>query len=239
MARFLGSITADQITKELSEILSEQGLKLNADKTETSSDIIKSSLKPDKRYWIVNKRIAENKQKWLIQLYLFSENYPNSGTIEKQLKEFLSVLEKSKKKDSNLKTLISLVTEIGVRNPRVIPTAIAILSIFISRIKLKENRIQLAKKIKSKFAQVPNSSFIMVWFQRLYLKIDKSELYDEPLCKKITNQEEIIWNSTWLNNKLKKIVEETSIIQSSGVRKTRIKVSKTEIKEIVSSKFYY
>lgn len=83
---------AEQIAKELSEILSNNGLKLNADKTSASSDIIKSSLKLDKRYWISNKVITGNKQKWLIQLYLLSEKFPNSGTIDTQMRNFLITL---------------------------------------------------------------------------------------------------------------------------------------------------
>ena len=233
------SFEAEQITKEISEILSGLGLRLNADKTEASDDIVKSSLKPDKRYWISNRRIAENKQKWLIQLYLLSENFPNSGTVDTQMKEFLKILDSSKKKDSNLETLISLVTEIGLRNPRVIPTVIAVLSIFIGRIPDKKDKLHIANKIKSKFSQIPNSSFIMVWFQRLYIKINNSEKYEEPLCKRVQDKTEIIWNSNWLNKSLKDIVDKTEIVEREKLKKTKSKVSKKEIKKIVSKKSYY
>lgn len=230
---------SEQITKELSEILTKLGLKLNADKTEASDDIIKSSIKPDKRYWISNRRIAENKQKWLIQIYLLSDKYPNSGTVDTQMREFLKVLESSKKKDSQLQTLISLVTEIALKNPRVIPTAMAILSIFLSRIDEKEIKIQLIEKIKLKFNEIPNSSFIMVWFQRLTLKVDGTESYNEPLCKKVFDEKQKIWNCEWLNNKFKKIIEESDIVKKEQVNKTASKVSKKEIKRILSKNSYY
>lgn len=233
------SLNAERIAKELSEILTELGMRLNADKTEASDDIIKSSIKPDKRYWISNKRIADNKQKWLIQLYLLSEKFPNSGTVDTQMRSFLKVLEKSKKKDGNLETLISLVTEISLRNPRVIPTAIAIISLFISRIEGKDEKLRIADKIKYKYNQIPNSSFIMVWFQRLYLKINKEEVYDEPLCKSVNDKNEKIWNNEWLNDKLKKIIEKTGIIDYDRVKKTRGKITKREIKKIVKKKNYY
>ncbi|GBE16946.1 reverse transcriptase [bacterium BMS3Abin15] len=229
---------AEQITKELSEILSNLGMKLNADKTTASDDIIKSSIKPDKRYWISNKIITGNKQKWLIQLYLLSEIFSNSGTIDTQMRDFLKVLENSKKNDQNLETLISLVTEIALRNPRVIPTAIAILSIFISRIKRNSNKIQLIEKIRIKFGQVPNSSLLMIWFQRLYLKINKSVEYSEPLCKKVINEEKMIWNSEWLNGSFKKIIDETPVIETELLKKTKSKFSKKEIKVLVSMKRY-
>lgn len=233
------SFLAEQIAKELSETLSDIGLKLNSNKTIASDDIIKSSLKPDKRYWISNKRITGSKQKWLIQLYLLSEKFPNSGTIETQMREFLIGLKKSKNKDVNLETLISLVTEISLRNPRVVPTCIAILSIFLSRIKNDKEKLALADKIKNKFKEIPNSSFMMVWFQRLHLKINKSEDYDEPLCKKITDNSVIIWNIEWLNDKLKNVFNETSIIEEKIFTETKKKVSKSEIKKIIKMTLFY
>lgn len=233
------SFEAEQIAKEHSEILSNIGLKLNADKTIASDDIIKSSLKPDKRYWISNKIITGNKQKWLIQLYLLSEKYPNSGTIDTQMREFLIVLQNSKKKDYNLKTLISLVTEIALRNPRVVPTCIAILSIFLSGINDDTEKLVLAEKIRNKFKEVPNSSFMMVWFQRLNLKINKTEIYTEPLCKKITDNSVVIWNIEWLNDKLKNVFNKTPIIEEKVIIKTKKKVSKSEIKKIIKKAGYY
>ncbi len=233
------SFEAEQITKELSEILSRLGLRLNADKTKDSDDIIKSSIKPDKRYWISNRRIAENKQKWLIQLYLLSEQFPNSGTVDMQMKKFLKTLENSKKKDSNIYTLISLVTEIGLRNPRVIPTVIAILSIFISRIPKKADKLQIVDKLKYKFSQMPNSSYIMVWFQRLNIKINKSEVHVEPLCKIVQDKSEIIWNSKWLTKSLREIIDKTEIVKVEELKKSKSKLSKKEIKGIVTKKSYY
>ena len=232
------SFEAEQITKELSEILSNIGLKLNAEKTMTSDDIIKSSIKPDKRYWISNKTITGNKQKWLIQIYLLSEQFPNSGTIDTQMRDFLTVLEKSKKEDHNLISLISIVTEISLRNPRVVPTCIAILSAFISKIKGSKNQMELVEKIRKKFREVPNSSFIMIWFQRLNLKINKTEIYDELLCKKVLDREIKIWNSDWLNPKLKKIINETPITKETIISKTKKKVSKSEIEKILKSTSY-
>ena len=233
------SFLAEEIAKELSEILSNIGLKLNAEKTIASNDIIKSSLKPDKRYWISNKTITGNKQNWLIQLYLLSEKFPNTGTIETQMRDFLIVLEKSKKKDNNLKTLISLVTEISLRNPRVVPTCIAILSIFLSRIKDDCDRLALADKIRNKFKEVPNSSFMMIWFQRLNLKINKDEIYDDSLCKKVSDNSVVIWNIDWLNNEFKNIFKNTTIINDRIITKTKEKVSKTEINKIIKKTSYY
>ena len=229
---------SDQIMKVLSEILSDMGLKLNAGKTEVSDDVIKSSIKPDKRYWIANKRITKNKQKWLIQLHLLSEMFPNSGTLDMQMREFLVVLKGSKKDDTNIETLVSLVTEIGFRNPRVYPTIVAILSLLINQMKDDSKKKSTINRIHNKFQQIPNSSLLMVWLQRLYLKLDESIEYDETLCKKVLKDDTQIWNVEWLNSKLKKLISQTPIIVTAKVDKLKDVVSKKEIKRIVTKRAY-
>lgn len=229
---------AEQITKALSEILTDMGLKLNASKTEASGNVIKSSIKPDKRYWIANQRITGNKQKWLIQLYLLSENFPNSGTLDTQMGDFLEVLNKSKRNDTNVETLISLVTEIAFRNPRVVPTAIAILSFLLKQIDGKHAKILILIRIYEKFQQIPNSSFLKIWLQRLSIKIDKSIVYDESLCNKVLDNSEKIWNVEWLNKNLKDKIEKTPIIISSKVKTLRAVVSKKEVERMARRKAY-
>jgi len=230
---------AEQIAKSLSEILSDLGLKLNAEKTVASDNIVKSSIKPDKRYWIENKRTTENIQNWLIQLHLLSEKFPNSGTLETQLREFLKHIEKSKKKIRNIEVLISLVTEIAFRNPRVSPIAISILNIFISKIKNKSHKKELVRKIQNKFKQVPNSALLKVWLQRLFLKADKSYKYDEKLCKKVTDNNQKIWDAEWVKGELKDIIYKTPIVIDETIKNLKIKPSKEEIKKVSKRKLYF
>lgn len=79
----------------------------------------------------------------------------------------------------------------------------------------------------------------MIWFQRLNLKINKTENYDELLCKKVLDKDIKIWNSDWLNPKLKKIINETPITKETIIAKTKKKVSKSEIEKILKSASYY
>lgn len=233
------SLLTEEISKYLAEILSELGMKINAEKTKSSNDLIKSAIKSDKKHWILNKRIAGNKQKWLLQLYFLSQDYPNSGTIDTELREFLKVLEKSKKTDYDIITLVSLTTQIAIRNPRVIPTAIAILSIFLSKIKNGKEKKILIRNIEKSFTSIPNSSFIMIWFQRLYLSIEKSINFEESLCKKVKNKNQEIWNSEWLNNGLKDIIKNTEVVEYDKVKKSKTKLSKIEFKFITGKVDYY
>jgi len=230
---------AEIITKMLSEILTGLGLKLNADKTKATDNVIKSSLKPDKLYWIQYKRKTENKQKWLIQLYMLGEQFPNSGVLDTQMNEFLLFLERIKRKDRNVESLISITTEIAFRNPRVAPRAIAILSLLLNQIKNEDEKKIILKKIQTKFLQLPNSSLLEIWLQRLYIKIDRSITYTELLSQKVLNSKIQIWNSDWLTGSLKKIVEETPIIDDGIVKSTKKVVSKKEIKSILVKKDYY
>ncbi len=229
---------AEHIAKVLSEILSSLGLKLNASKTEASDNIVKNSIKPDKRYWIVNRRITDNKQQWLIQLFLLSEQFPNSGTLDTQMRDFLMVLLRSKKEDTNLETLISLVTEIAFRNPRVVPTSIAILSLLIKQIRTRQEKLLLLKRIHEKFKQVPNSSYLNIWLQRLSIKIDNNVIYDEPLCKIVNDKKINLWNIDWLDTAMKDMIKKTPIVNQSRVRTLRAIVSKKEIERMVMQNAY-
>lgn len=229
---------AEQITKVLSELLSEMGLKLNAGKTEASDNIIKSSLKPDKRYWIANQRITGNKQKWLIQLHLLSEDFPNSGTLDIQMRDFLKVVKESKRNDVNVDTLISIVTEIAYRNPRVVPTSIGIISYLLKQIKSQKEKKEIIKRIYNKFQQIPNSDLLNIWLQRLTVKIDNSLKYDEQICKKVLDKNEQIWNVDWLNDVLKNKIKKTPIIVESKVRTLKAVISKAEVKRMTRKKAY-
>lgn len=221
---------AEEIAKILSKILSEIGLKLNAQKTITSTDIIKSALKPDKRYWISNKRKTENKQKWLLQIYFLSEKFPNSGTIQTEMNKFLNVLKNSNRKDDNLSSLISIVTAISIRNPRTVPVCFTILSIFINRFKKENVKFKILEQIEQKLNDVPNSIYMMIWFQRLILKSGYSVNFDDSLCNALNDNTEMIWNIDWLGENLKTIFRNNPIVNPKTVAKTKKKMSLAEMK---------
>ncbi|MPM03355.1 hypothetical protein SDC9_49620 [bioreactor metagenome] len=229
---------AEQITKVLSELLMEMGLKLNAGKTEASDDIIKSSLKADKRYWIANQRITGNKQKWLIQLYLLSGNFPNSGTLDTQMRDLLKVVKESKRKDGNIETLVSITTEIAYRNPRVVPTSIGIISYLLRQIDSLSEKKKIIRRVYDKFQQIPNSDLLNIWLQRLTVKIDSTLTYEELICKKVLDKNEQIWNVDWLNDTLKNKINMTPIVIESKVKTLKAVVSNSELKRMTRKKTY-
>jgi len=227
------------IAKELSEVLSELNFKVNSQKTIDSNDLILGALKPDKIHWIYNKRKTENIQKWLLQLYVLGEQFPNSGTLYKEVKHFLDWLqkreepkeedkEKEKKEIKNPEVLISILINLAYNNPRLYPLITGSISYLITKIENTESQKEIITKIKNKFNQLPNTDYLDVWLQRLTLKIDVDINYSGKLCKKVIDNSATVWNSEWLNNKYKKIVDETSIIDNEKIENLEINFSKLE-----------
>lgn len=229
------------IAKELSEVLSELNFKLNSQKTVDNHDLVLGALKPDKIHWIYNKRKTENIQKWLLQLYVLGEKFPNSGTLYKEVKHFLEWLQKReepKEKDGELieikeiknpEVLISILINLAYNNPRLYPLVTGSISFLITKIKDTEEQKQIILKINNKFNQLPNTNYLDVWLQRLTLKINVEIDYSSKLCQKVVDKSTIVWNSEWLNNKFKKIVDETIIVDSDKIDKAEVKFSMAEI----------
>lgn len=222
-----------EIAKVLSEVLSSLNFKINASKTASEEDLIIGALKPDKIYWIKNKRKTENIQKWLLQLYTLGKDYPNSGTLYKETKLFLDWLqEKVTSEDGyemkNIDILISILVNLAYNNPRLYALVSASMSFIISEIEDVEYQKKLIGKIQEKFKQLPNTSYLNVWLQRLTLKIDPNIQYAGKLCQKVSENTIHLWNSDWLNPKYKKIVEESDVIDRTIIEDIEISFSKDE-----------
>ncbi|WP_299833751.1 RNA-directed DNA polymerase [uncultured Tenacibaculum sp.] len=229
------------IAKELSEVLSELNFKVNSQKTIDNNDLVLGALKPDKIHWIYNKRKTENIQKWLLQLYVLGEKFPNSGTLYKEVKHFLEWLQKReepKEKDgeqieikeiNNPEVLISIIINLAYHNPRLYPLVTGSISFLIIQIKNEQDQRDIIFKIKSKFEQLPNTEYLDIWLQRLTQKINVDIAYSSKLCKKVNDNSQTVWNSEWLNNKFKKLVDEAVLVDSNKVEKTQVKFSVAEI----------
>ena len=87
-------------------------------------------------------------------------------------------------------------------------------------------------KIKNKFSQLPNTSYLNIWLQRLTIKIDPAISYSGILCEKVIDRSLPIWNSDWLNVKFKKIVEETEIVKNELIEKMEIIFSEEETEDL-------
>jgi hypothetical protein len=232
-----------EIAKVLSEILSNLNFKINDKKTVSNNDLVLGALKPDKIHWIYNKRKTENIQKWLIQLHILGEQFPNSGTLYKEVKDFLDWLQKrenppegkeveEKKEIENPDVLISILINMAYNNPRIYPLVTGSLSYLITKIIGTETQKEIVVKIQNKFNLLPNTDYLNVWLQRLTLKIDTDIKYSGKLCKKVIDNDTSVWNSDWLNPKIKKLIENTPIINNEIIKSLEISFSKAETEQL-------
>ena len=98
---------------------------------------------------------------------------------------------------------------------------------------LKEKQ-NIYAAIKQKFSMLPNSGFMQIWLQRLTIKINEHEEYDEPLCKKVVDQTTQIWNVDWLPSKMQQIFESHSIIDTKIIATISEIIEPDEIQEFNS-----
>jgi len=161
------------------------------------------------------------------------KEFPNSGSLYKETKLFLDWLRYKDESEEgleiqNAEILISILVNLAFNNPRLFALVSASLSFIISKIDSTELQKELIEKIRLKFRQLPNTSYLNIWLQRLTLKIDPGFNYSGILCEKIFDRDKELWNSDWLNQKFKKLIEGTEIINDSIIESLEIQFSKQE-----------
>ena len=216
------------ITKELLGL----GLKLNINKTSYSNNVILSSIKKDKIEFLKNRK-EYNLQKRLMLLYEFSLNYPNSGSISKEITKIREKMEKrSDFSKDNIEVLISIVTEIIYKNPRVYVEGNAILSYLFPQIEDESKRKEIIKKVFNKLKRILNSGYFEIWFQRATLKENELNIeFNENICKLVNNETVELWNISWIStNEIKNIFKRTKIINQDEKDNMPQKIAKEEIK---------
>jgi len=210
---------AEEIAKFLTEILIELGMRLNAQKTIVSNNVIRDSIKADKLYWNSAKKSGKGLQSHLLLIHQLSENYPNSGSLRKALDNYFDRIKKLEETKENLKVLISILIDIAFKNPKTYPSVCAILSKFLSLIEDEDEQEEILKKIKNRFAKIPNTGHIKLWLQRITIKINREIQYGEKLCNRVNDNSIKIWNSAWLNDDINKIINETELIDENVIEK--------------------
>ncbi len=219
---------AELITKILTEVLIELGMKLNTQKTLISNNVIRDSIKPDKIYWIGQKDQIKNIQKNLLLIHTLSEKFPNSGSLLKALGKFHKKIEHLNYLN-NSEVLISIVVDIMYKNPKTYPYASAIISKLLSFLQDVTKREDILQFIMKKFEKIPNTGHLDVWLQRLTIKIDRKKIYKENLCKKVNDTTIQIWDSSWLTNPMKNIIDTTPITEEKIIQESNLVINSNEV----------
>jgi len=208
---------AELITKFLTEILIGLGMRLNAQKTIVSNNVVRDSIKPDKLYWIAIQRRTRSIQEHLLLIHELSSKFPNSGSLIKVLTIFFNRIKGVKEYKGNIEVLISILVDIAYKNPKTYPIASAILSKLLSLIDSVEIQNKILNVIIKKFEKIPNTGHIKIWLQRITIKIDRNRIFDEPLCDKVNDVSIKIWNSDWLNTEFQELLAKTTIIDEKVI----------------------
>ncbi|MBI4846303.1 MAG: RNA-directed DNA polymerase [Candidatus Omnitrophica bacterium] len=229
---------AELIVKHITEIMIELGMQLSAKKTLLSNDVVQDSIKPDKLFWIYSKKETGNLQKDLLLIHNLSKKHPNSGSLTRSLHEFFYRIEPIKKTNQNITVLISIIIDITYKNPRTYPISAAILSKFITLISSKKAQNRILGLILRRFEKIPNTGYLQIWLQRILLKTNPNYSFNEDLCKKVIDSNISIWNSDWLKDSLKNIINSNPVVDKKVIQKIRAIIDAKEV-ELFESKTIY
>ena len=198
-------LLGEKILVLLNELLAEFGFKLNSKKTACSACIISSSIKEDKLTWLSFNKDFKSYQGELLNLYVFSKQYPNSGrliTTLEQVYNDLSVLP-SKKYMQDPVVVVAILVDLMIHNPRIYPICSAVISKVFFQYIPELDKEKLLSKIYKKFKHVVNNAYLELWFQRIAipLGLDCRYQYEHSICKLIQGKSGVLWNNTWVKEK--------------------------------------
>ncbi len=192
-------------------------MRLNSQKTLSSNNVVKSSIKPDKLYWNSKKQGAKFLQNHLLLIHELAEKFPNSGSLNKALTKFFNRIYKYKEIKGNTNVLNSILVDIAYKNPRTYSISSAILSEFLVFSETDTKRDEILKKIQNKFKLIPNTGHLQIWLQRITIKFDRTKNYEEKLCEKVNNSSTKLWNIDWLNDNLQDLINKEIIIDETVI----------------------
>lgn len=221
--------------------------KINASKTCIVEDLVLDSIKKDKvavlDLFLHRKGLKEeaepnlNKsllQKELLSIYAFAKQYPNSGSVERLLGDVYDWFEKTEIKDCNWKVLVAILISIAKDNPRTYGIVAAIISLFVDRMD-SEERMGLIHSVYDKVSQWPNSGLLLIWLQRITLKIDKTFKFDEQLCKVVAGENKCVWKNDWLDQSLLAGFSNDIIISREVIVEMKVTIDKHAVSPFYQS----
>ena len=236
------SETGKTIAKELTNVLSEMGMGINAKKTAHFDDLIQGAVKPAKLFWMIHRYEIDimrkpiqklighefNMQKILMIIYDMSQKHPNSGVLLRVLLLFYDQMAKKSSKNTNIKALISILVNIAFKNPRTYPIVSAIISRLLTSLN-DEVKKDVIKKIVKRFQKLPNTEHLDLWLQRITLKIEGDFGLEGKLCQKVNDSSIEIWDSEWLDDTFRAELNSQQIIDHCFINKMDTEISRDEV----------
>ncbi len=220
---------SEKIIKSITEIMIDLGLKLSAEKTKSTTDVIRGSIKSDKLHWMKQKQREASLQNHFLLIHGLANDYPNSGSLTTALKDYYARLIKFKKLHGGAIPLISIATDIASKNPRSYPYAAAIISFLLKFLNTDDQKRVIIDKIISKFSNIPNTGHLLIWLQRVTLGFKSQYAFQEPLCQLVAGENVQIWNNAWLKADMQNIISANKIVDNECIDKLPEFITKEEV----------
>lgn len=207
--------TGHEIMKILNNVLFRWNMSMNTGKTHETSDIIASSVKPEKMEEIYTGSVQQSYQKAAMRIYMLSEKYPNAGLVAKNLTDYYDRVQKLKK-SANLdyEVVVAIVTMIAYYSPRYIAQVASIITTLIERSEKSLDRKKVITKIVKKFRDIPNTELIDAWLQRIADADDVRGYSFNSMITKVAIGDENnskLWNSQWLYKTNRSLIDYADI----------------------------
>jgi RNA-directed DNA polymerase len=205
------------ITKLLSETIIDLGLMLNAHKTQSTHNVVRESIKPDKLFWITQHKNEKDLQKMLLIIHNLAEEFPNSGSLDRALCEYQKIIFSLKDIELPL-PLISIVTDIAYHNPRIFPVFAAILHKFMEFIVSNDEKQKVLKKIQNRFRKIPNTGYLELWLQRISIGLDQQYPYAVSLSQLVSGKNiDPMWGIDGIDKDIQDIIKSTKIVDQNKI----------------------
>jgi hypothetical protein len=218
----------EKILKYLTEVLLDLGLKINSNKTKMTKNIILDVFKPGKLDELLYKNNDSDNKRNLLQIYLLADKYPQSGTVQTLLTKYFKKFVVNPVKN-DIGVLLSIITDLAIKNPRLYPLAASIISKLFGKIDNNDLKNDYLDKIINKFSENPNTGYMNVWLQRISYFFNPTKHYEERLCQLLVDDTLDLWNSDWLQSSLKSIIKSEKIIDREVLRKMSTIMSNDEV----------
>ena len=136
--------------------------------------------------------------------------------------------------EEDVEPLISIITDIIVRNPCAVADGILLLSKLLNYLDQDEQKLNLINRIKPQFEPILGTGLIDIWLQRLSYPLGSSTTYSEKICSIVQPttlqvQNDMIWNCEWISStKLKEIINSNSFIDGQKLSECSPVISEQE-----------
>ncbi|BAW79808.1 hypothetical conserved protein [Candidatus Nitrosoglobus terrae] len=234
---------AEKILKTISDCLREVGMTLNTAKTVASSNIVESSIKPDKLAAITSQYFREKREKTanvqmqLLQIHAFGQQFTNSGALQRLVSAFDSEFDNDQNNlfTENLhrpavEVLIAITTDIAFTSPSTFPRVARILNRWLPLVP-DDQKQPIWEKIQKKIKRIPHNGYMEIWLQRIAKPNELEFESNEPICQIVDGKPASLWEDCWIqNDELKKIMDDTpKIIDKDELSKSKPIIQREEV----------